>query len=112
MRNRLILAVLACVLMSGMSHATVVDSSSSGFTVKVTWTSQAKSDEVYRKLIRNVGDWWSSSHAFSGDAHNLSIEEKAMGCWCEKLPGGGVVRHMEGVYLRPGKLVRFSAGIG
>ena len=92
--------------------AEVVDSASNGFTVKTTLNIQAPPEVVYGRLIRNVGEWWSSSHTFSGDAHNLSIEEKIMGCWCEKIPGGGAVRHLEVIYLAPGKTVVFSGGLG
>jgi hypothetical protein len=52
------------------------------------------------------------SHTFSGNAHNLSIEEKAMGCFCEKLPDGGGVSHMEVVYFAPGKTLRLSGALG
>lgn len=92
--------------------ADVADSAASGFTVKVTLTIRAAPADVYRKLMRNVGDWWSPQHTFSGNSHNLSIEEKAMGCFCEKLPDGGGVRHMEVVNLAPGKVVVLSGGLG
>lgn len=103
-------AILA--LAPGWAAAEVIDSSSNGFTVKLAITVQAPPGEVYNRLIHNVGDWWSSSHTFSGDAHNLSIEEKPMGCFCEKLPGGGSVRHMEVIYLAPGKALGLSGGLG
>ncbi|HLY15804.1 MAG TPA: hypothetical protein VKR61_01210 [Bryobacteraceae bacterium] len=102
------------VLMAFAMHARaeVADSSSSGFTVKITVNIQAAPDEVYRKIIHNVGDWWSSGHTFSGDAHNLSIDEKAMGCFCEKLPNGGVFRHMEVVSLMPGRSIGLTGALG
>jgi uncharacterized protein YndB with AHSA1/START domain len=95
-----------------VAQAEVVDSSGTGFTVRTTLTIQAPPDDVYRKFIRNIGDWWSPDHAFSGDSHNLSIEEKAAGCFCEKLPNGGGVRHMEVVNLAPGKSVTLSGALG
>lgn len=64
-----------------------MDSSATGFTVRTTLNIQAAPGDVYRRLVHNIGDWWNPAHTFSGDAHNLSIEEKAMGCFCEKLPG-------------------------
>ncbi len=99
-------------LAPGWAAAEVVDSSASGFTVKLAITIQAPPADVYHRLIHNVGDWWSSAHTFSGDAHNLSIEEKPMGCFCEKLPGGGSVRHMEVIYLAPGKGLGLSGALG
>lgn len=108
MKNRLGMLVLACSLAPGWLAAEVLDSSASGFTAKETLTIQAPPQEVYRRIFR-IGDWWSSAHSFSQDAHNLSIEEKVAGCFCEKLPAGGGVKHMEVVYLAPGKIVLHGA---
>jgi len=91
--------------------AEVVDSASNGFTVKTALQIQATPDSVWRRLIQ-VGDWWNPAHTFSGDAKNLSIEEKAGGCFCDKLPNSGGVRHMQVVFLAPGKSLVLSGGLG
>lgn len=59
-----------------------------------------------------MGEWWDASHTFSGDAHNLTIEEKPGGCFCEKLPNGGGVRHMEVVNVTPGKTLVLRGALG
>jgi hypothetical protein len=106
------LSLIAIVaLLAPSARADVADSAPNGFTIKITTTVKGSPDDVYRRLLR-IGDWWSSDHTFSGDAHNLSIEERPMGCFCEKLPNGGAVRHMEVVYLASGKLLRLSGGLG
>src|SRR5580700_1781864 len=102
---------LACAVATFWLRADVVDSSAGGFVVKETITIQAAPQEVYRRIFR-VGEWWNSQHTFSGDAHNLSIEEKAGGCFCEKLPTGGTVKHLEVVYQAPGKLVVMHGTLG
>src|SRR5579863_9724674 len=106
------LAAASMFLLAATARADVVDSSATGFTVRVTVTITASPDDVYRKLVRNVGDWWASDHTFSGNSHNLSIEEKPGGCFCEKLPEGGGVRHMEVVNLAPGKTLVMSGALG
>jgi len=103
--------VLVCVLGQALALAEVADSAANGFTVKIAMNIRAAPGDVYRRLIR-VGDWWSSAHTYSGDAHNLSIEERAMGCFCEKLPDQGSVRHMDVVLVMPGKRLRLSGGLG
>ena len=90
----------------------VVDSSASGFTVKVSLTIPAPPEVVYRKIVKNIGDWWNPQHTFSGDSHNLTIEEKPMGCFCEKLPNNGGVRHMQVVHLAPGKALILNGALG
>ncbi|HYL35945.1 MAG TPA: hypothetical protein VEV17_08545 [Bryobacteraceae bacterium] len=112
MKNRLLLSGVWLAFAPAFAAAEVADSSSNGFTTKLTLHIQAAPDEVYRKLIRNVGDWWNSQHSFSGNAHNLSIEEKVMGCFCEKLPNQGGLRHMEVVFLAPGKKLVLSGALG
>lgn len=112
MRFKLKLGVVLLALAPRWATAAVGDTSASGFTVRTTLAIRAAPGDVYRRLVRNVGDWWNPSHTFSGNAHNLSIEEKALGCFCEKLPDGGGVRHMEVVYLAPGKTLRLSGALG
>ncbi len=105
-------AIAAILLCPGWAFAEVADSSTNGFTVKTSVTIQASPEEVYRRLVHNVGDWWSPQHTFSGDSHNLTMEEKPMGCFCEGLPGQGAVRHMELIRFVPGKTLVLSGAIG
>jgi hypothetical protein len=67
---------------------------------------------VYSSLADSVSKWWDPAHTFSSDARNLSIDARPMGCFCEKLPGGGGVRHMQVVYAAPGKALVMSGGLG
>ena len=83
--------VAALALTPAFTAAEVLDSAPNGFTVKTTLVIHAAPDEVYRRIVRNVGDWWNPRHTFSQDSHNLSMEEKVQGCFCEKLPGRGSV---------------------
>jgi uncharacterized protein YndB with AHSA1/START domain len=95
----------------GPAAGAVADSGANGFTVKISVVIHAAPEEVYQKLVHNVGDWWSSDHTFSRDAHNLTIDDKPMGCWCEKLTTGGA-RHMEVVLAAKGKALVLSGGMG
>jgi hypothetical protein len=110
MKHSLILVLAMVALIPGLAAGKVQDSTANGFTIKQSYNMAAAPDEVYRRFLR-IGEWWSSDHTYSHDAHNLSIEEKPMGCFCEKLPGGGV-RHLELVFVMPGKLLRFTGGLG
>jgi uncharacterized protein YndB with AHSA1/START domain len=98
------------MLLPGKSWAEVADSGATGFTVKHSYLIQAAPAEVYRRLLR-VGEWWNSEHTYSRDARNLSIEDHAGGCFCEKLANGSVL-HMTVEFASPGKLLRMSGGLG
>src|ERR1700744_245369 len=102
----------AALLLSTAAIAEVADSTAAGFTVKLAIDVQAPPQEVYRRLVHNLGDWWSSSHTFTNDAHNLTIDDKPLGCFCEKLPSGGGVRHMQVVYADPGKRLVLTGLLG
>ena len=104
-----ILALLLCA--APLARAEIVDSAATGFTVKFRATVRAPPADVYRRVLR-VGDWWSADHTYSGDARNLSIEDRAGGCFCEKLPDGGFVQHMQVVFAWPGKTLRLYGGLG
>jgi uncharacterized protein YndB with AHSA1/START domain len=112
MRIDRIVAATAFLLAPGWAAAEVADASPNGFTVKITLNIQASPDTVYSKLVGNTGDWWDPSHTFSGDSHNLTIEAKPGGCFCEKLPDGGGVRHMEVANLAPGKQLVLTGALG
>jgi uncharacterized protein YndB with AHSA1/START domain len=103
---------LVALFIPALAQAAVGDSSANGFTVKLALTIQAPPQEVYARLVHGIGDWWSSAHTFSSDAHNLSIDDKPMGCFCERLPSGGGVRHMEVINADPGKRLVLSGALG
>lgn len=106
--------ILSALSLFGLSnaHSEVVDSSAVGFTVRDTMVVAATPDKVYHDLAAEVGKWWSSDHTFSGNSRNLSIEDKAGGCFCEKLENGGSVRHLTVVFAEPGKYLRMIGGLG
>jgi uncharacterized protein YndB with AHSA1/START domain len=93
------------------ARATVSDVASNGFTLKIDAHIAASPDKVYAALIEPAR-WWSADHTFSGDSHNLHLEARAGGCWCETLPNGGSVMHLMVVYVDPGKALRLRGALG
>jgi hypothetical protein len=95
-----------------LANAEVVDSAVGGFTVKTTVNIKAVPGDVYRRLVGNVGEWWNPAHTFSQDSHNLRIEDRPGGCFCEKLPNNGFVRHLEVILAMPGNRIVMSGAFG
>jgi uncharacterized protein YndB with AHSA1/START domain len=83
-------------------HAAVNDSAANGFSVTETVHIAASPDKVYGELIQPA-HWWSSTHTFSKSAANLTLDARAGGCWCEKLPNGGSAMHLTVYAIDPGK---------
>jgi hypothetical protein len=102
----------ALTLLPIFAHAEVVSSVPSGFVVKTEAVVGVSPDSLYATLVQHVSEWWDPDHTFSGDAANLTLEAKPGGCFCEALPDGGGVRHLQVVYASPGKLLRMSGGLG
>src|SRR4029077_15300692 len=72
---------------------------------------EAPVTRVYDSLIGQVGSWWNPQHTYSGDSKNLSIDPRPGGCFCERLPGGGV-EHMRVVLVRSNETIRLVGGLG
>lgn len=102
----LILAVAAI-----HAGAAVADSAPNGFTLKVTVNIKAAPAIVYDKVVKDIGGWWDPAHTFSGNSANLSIEEKALGCFCEKVKGG-MSRNMQVIYFVPGETLVMTGAPG
>src|SRR4051794_23077400 len=86
-------ALILAALISAPARADVVDATDAGFAIKVAVDVDAAPAAVFRALTTQVGRWWSADHTFSGSSSNLTIDPQPGGCFCEKLPGGGV-QHM------------------
>ena len=52
----------------------VIDADSNGFTVRSETTVAADRLAVYVASVANIGEWWSSDHTVSGNAHIEDVE--------------------------------------
>lgn len=105
MRN---LLAIALAMLPAAAMAEVADQSAAGFQVRHVVEIDAPPSRV-RAAVLDVGQWWSSSHTYSGRAANLTIDVVA-GCFCETLPEGQV-RHMTVTYSDANAL-RLFGGLG
>jgi hypothetical protein len=105
--------VLAVVVLSTWvtARANVVSSGPGGFTVREEAEYPGTPAAAWQRLV-HPADWWSSKHTYSGDAAHMTLSLEPGGCWCETLPNGGFVRHMEVAYAAPGVALRLVGGLG
>lgn len=109
---RLPILIAAALAVAGAARAEIVDSQPSGFEVRHVVTFDAPAAKVWKALIE-PGQWWNSDHSWSGDAHNLTLDLKPGGCWCEAIPkSGGQASHMTVIFVDPGRTVRFEGALG
>lgn len=109
--GRFAIAVVALALATGGGQAKVAAVGPTGFVVEHSAEVKGSAKAAYDAFVK-VGSWWGANHSFSGDSKNLSIHTKPGGCWCEKLPNGGFVKHMDVVHAAPGSMLVFSGGLG
>jgi uncharacterized protein YndB with AHSA1/START domain len=105
------IAILFAILAAPL-RGEVIESTPGGFLVRNTATITAPPAKVYAALTDRIGGWWDPAHTFSHDSHNLSLDAKPGGCFCERFPDGGGVEHMHVVYASQGKLLRLTGAIG
>jgi hypothetical protein len=105
------LPLLAALLVGSTTSAEVRSASAGGFHIHHTATVPVAPAVAYQRLLQ-IGQWWSSAHTYSGDAHNLSLRVRPDGCFCERLPGGAFVVHMTIGYAKPGETLRLLGGLG
>lgn len=106
------LALGAAMLASPMpTHAKVVSAAGSSFVVSGNAQTATSPKALWAALL--IPDqWWDSQHTWSHDAHHLSLDPRAGGCFCEVLPEGGSVEHMRVLMAMPGQRLRMSGALG
>jgi uncharacterized protein YndB with AHSA1/START domain len=87
------LRILLCLLLASAAaatHAEVKAAASDGLLIVHSARIDAAPARIYA-LLPAIGRWWSSSHTYSGDAANLTLDPGAGGCFCERWKDGAVV---------------------
>lgn len=109
---RLAAIALAFSMALPPAHAEVVAADPAGFVVRHELSFVAPRETVWRMLLGHVGEWWHSDHTYSGDAQNLYIEPRALGCFCEDLGAADAVAHLTVTAIRTEALLRLTGGLG
>jgi uncharacterized protein YndB with AHSA1/START domain len=111
MRSFLTVGTLSCLGFCLPAAAAVVSVAANGCTVRQTVHLAASPQQVYDALVKPA-KWWNPAHSFTNDSNNLTIDARAGGCFCEKLPGGGSAEHMTVVFASPGKALTLRGALG
>ena len=103
---------IGLALLSAPAAAEVISSGPNGFALRSSATVAASPADTYAQLTR-VGEWWNGAHSYSGDAANMTLEARAGGCFCERVPeGNGSIEHGRVVYAQPDQALRLSGALG
>ncbi|MEM7610772.1 MAG: hypothetical protein AAF270_03790 [Pseudomonadota bacterium] len=109
-RVSIVIVAMSCLVT--MAHGEVLHAEPSGFVVRHEQRVVAPPETTWRMLVGHVGEWWNSDHTFSGNAANLYIEERPMGCFCERLGESDAVVHLMVTAVRQHSLLRLTGGLG
>ena len=106
------LAAFVALAAASPAAAAVKSAAAGGFEVESRVIVAASPAAAYAMLGR-PDLWWDPDHTFSHDARNLSLELRAGGCFCERLPkSGGSVQHLRVVFADPGAVLRLQGALG
>ncbi len=109
--KKLITVLLALSLVSLPVAAEITEQSEHSFVVKQQFISDKEPALIFA-AFKQVQQWWEADHSFGGKAEMLYFDFAKERCFCEKLPDGGFVRHLEVIHMQPNKRVVFSGGLG
>ncbi len=90
--------------------ADVTSKGANGFNLKMEVYVPVDAATAYAQFV-DIGQWWNVNHTYYGKGSNLSLEARAGGCFCEK-NGENEVLHMLVTFVKPGKEVRMTGGLG
>jgi len=105
--------ILLCVLLASaasVTRAEIKAAASDSFLIVHSARIDAGPARVYA-LLPAIGRWWSSSHTYSGDAANLTLDAEAGGCFCERWKDGAVAHGRVILALRD-QLLRIDTALG
>ncbi len=120
MRLATVAAAWMCVVAAPGLHAEVVETTADRFVTRATASVKAPPLAAWLALTK-PGDWWNSTHSWSGDAKNMTLTPQGGGCFCERIPVGdsgnasameGSARHAEVLQAFPMKVLRMRGGFG
>ncbi len=110
MTTRLAVGALLLLSLAAPVRAEVVGATANGFALKYVHDVEASPEAVYSTLT-SIGRWWEPSHTYGGRADGLTLDARAGGCFCERLPSGSV-QHMIVVHADASKRLTLQGGLG
>ena len=107
---RIILAAAAILFAAAPARAEVVARNPDGFTLKFAGGARIDPADI-PGAFQALPQWWESSHTYTGDSKNLSLDLTPGGCWCEALPTNPRFDHGRTVSVAADRIV-FDAPFG
>jgi hypothetical protein len=111
MLPRLLLVLTISLATVGAAQAEVLAAGPAGFNLRVVTTTKADPLTAFEAFTR-IAKWWDPSHTYTGNAANLSLNMRPGGAFLEATATGTWVKHLELVYVSPGREIRFLGGLG
>ena len=100
----------AALLAATPASAEVVSASGNGMHLRHVTELAVPPATAFARFV-DVARWWDPAHTYGGKATGLSLAPTPGGCFCERLPGGGI-EHMRVTYVEAGKRLVLTGGLG
>jgi hypothetical protein len=106
------LSTLLLLLVTSTALAEIVSRAENGFSLVNEATLEVPRSEAWDAAVSRIGRWWSSDHTVSGNAGNMSIDARPLGCFCEAIGEHGGVVHLTVTFVNPAVMLRMTGGLG
>ncbi|WP_334185178.1 SRPBCC family protein [Novosphingobium sp.] len=103
------------------AQARIAETSEQGIVLRYVAAVPGSPEKAWTVLVAPAL-WWDGAHSYSGDSANLTIDPRAGGCFCERLPASagdgagkddrGSVEHMRVIHADKARLLRMSGALG
>lgn len=108
--NKFITFCCVCLVGPGfIASAEVVAVSPGGFLLKNQFETSQSAETVWLALTKEVDNWWPKDHSWWRGT--FSIEERAGGCFCERLEDKSA-EHLRISFVDPNKRLLMTGGLG
>jgi uncharacterized protein YndB with AHSA1/START domain len=112
MRRTIVAILFVCCVFSTTSFGEVMDAETGGFSIVHEVPIDATRNDAWRAAVDEIGQWWSSDHTISGNAGNMSIDARPLGCFCESIGDHAGVVHLTVTFVNPSVMLRLNGGLG
>ena len=92
--------------------AEVTAQAANGFALAHEVVIDAERERVWQVAVGRIGSWWSSDHTISGNAANMHIDARPLGCFCEAIGAQAGVVHLTVTFVNPAVMLRMTGGLG
>lgn len=106
------LTALVVLLSMATVQADVIAADERGFALHNEVFVSVDRARAYNAFVSDISQWWNPDHTISGQAAQLFLDPRPMGCFCESTGEGSGIVHMIVTLATPPAMLRLTGALG